>query len=220
MRILAATGLKREARILERAGLVAVPGGGRSSALEGTLAVAARGADGIISLGIAGALAHGLAPGDWVVAEAVVFEGERTAADPAWRDALLARLPGARLGEFLGSETMLTEVADKRRAQAKTGAVAVDMESHVAARVARRLGLPFAAARVISDAADRGLPVAVKVGMRPDGGMALGPVLAALARDPRQLPALIRTGLEVERAFRALANAAGRPWGPPDRPAS
>jgi hypothetical protein len=43
--------------------------------------------------------------------------------------------------------------------------------------------------------------------MRPDGGMALGPVLAALARDPGQLPGLIRAGLESERAFRVLALA-------------
>jgi hypothetical protein len=101
---------------------------------------------------------------------------------------------------------MLTEAAEKRRARASSGALAVDMESCAAARAARRLGLPFAAARVISDAADRTLPPAVKVGMRADGGMALGPVLAATARDPRQLVSLIRTGLEARRAFRALAD--------------
>ena len=34
-------------------------------------------------------------------------------------------------------------------------AVAVDMESHVAARVAHRHRLPFVVARVVSDAANR-----------------------------------------------------------------
>jgi hypothetical protein len=43
--------------------------------------------------------------------------------------------------------------------------------------------------------------------MRPDGGMALGAVLASLARDPRQLPALIRTGRQADQAFRGLAQA-------------
>jgi hypothetical protein len=126
---------------------------------------------------------------------------------------LLARLPGASAGVFLGSESMLVDADDKRRARAATGAIAVDMESHVAARVAERLALPFAAARVISDAADRSLPTAVKLGMRPDGGMALGAVLKALIRDPRQLPGLVRAGLEAEVAFRALARAQ-LGWGP------
>jgi hopanoid-associated phosphorylase len=210
VRILAATGLKREAQILAGPGVLAIPGGGRSAALEAALlAAATEGASGIISIGLAGALAEGLAPGDWVVAEAVLDGGARLPTDAAWRAQLVAALPGAQEGVFLGSEAMLTDAAEKQRVRTATGALAVDMESQVAARVAQRLGLPFAAARVISDAADRSLPAAVKVGMGSDGGMALRPVLAALARDPGQLASLIRTGLEAERAFRALARARG-----------
>jgi hypothetical protein len=78
------------------------------------------------------------------------------------------------------------------------------MESHIAAEAAQRHGLPFAALRFISDDAGRALPKAAQVGMRPDGGMDVGAVLKALAADPREAPALIRTGLEAERAFRAL----------------
>lgn len=204
MKLLVATGLIREATILAGDDLVVVPGGGRSEALEQALIAAADGCAGCISIGLAGALAEGLSPGDWAVADAVLAAGEPIAAHGPWRDALAARLPAARTGLFLGSDAMLTAAADKRRAGAATGAIAVDMESHVAARVARRLGLPFAAARVISDAVGRDLPPAVSVGMRPDGGMALGPVLAALARDPAQLAGLVRTGLEAGTAFRAL----------------
>ena len=40
--------------------------------------------------------------------------------------------------------------------------------------------------------------------MKADGGMDIAAVLKALARDPRQLPPLIRTGLEAEVAFRQL----------------
>lgn len=214
MRLLIATGLRREAEALAGPGVTAIAGAGRAEPLEAALLAAAdQGASVILSLGIAGALADDLAPGEWVVAETVIVGDETIATDPRWREQLLARLPGARTGAFLGSDAMLTLAAEKRRAHAETGALAVDMESHVAARVARRLGLPFAAARVISDPADRDLPPAVKLGMRPDGGMAIGPVLAALVRDPRQLPALIRTGLDAERAFRTLERA-GRSWAP------
>ena len=207
MKLLAATGLRREAAILAGPDLVVVPGGGQGEALERALIAAAGGCAGLISIGLAGALAEGLAPGDWVVADAVLVDGEPMSVHGPWRNALATRLRAAQTGLFLGSEVMLTRAVDKRQSHAATGAIAVDMESHVAARVARRLGLPFAAARVISDAADRNLPPAVSVGMRPDGGMALGAVLAALARDPAQLPALIRTGLEAGAAFRALGRA-------------
>jgi adenosylhomocysteine nucleosidase len=78
------------------------------------------------------------------------------------------------------------------------------MESHIAAKMAARHDLPFAVARVVSDAADRSLPKAAQVGMATDGGMDIGAVLKALARDPRQLPALVRVGGEAETAFKAL----------------
>jgi hypothetical protein len=78
------------------------------------------------------------------------------------------------------------------------------MESHIAARVAARHGLPFAALRVISDAADTTLPPAALAGMRPDGGIAIGAVLASLVQNPAQLPALIRTARDAEKAFRTL----------------
>ena len=82
--------------------------------------------------------------------------------------------------------------------------LAVDMETHIVARVAERHGLPFATLRVISDTAGETLPPAALCGMRSDGTMAIGPVLASLLRQPAQLPALVRTGWNAERAFRAL----------------
>jgi hypothetical protein len=119
---------------------------------------------------------------------------------------LSALLP-AHIGTIIGQDIPAATLQQKRHLYATTGALAVDMESHVAARVAARHDLPFAAIRVISDDAERTLPPAALVGMRPDGGMALGAVLSSLGRNPAQLPALIRTGLDAERAFRALRRA-------------
>jgi hopanoid-associated phosphorylase len=214
--LIAVTGLRREAQIVRRPGVMAIAGGGQGACLEAAiLAAAADGASGIISIGIAGALAPGLEPGDWVVAEAVIDGETVTETDGPWREQLLSRLADARPGAFLASPAMVTEAAEKRRLHAQSGAIAVDMESHAAARAAKRLGIRLAAARVISDAAGRNLPAAVKVGMRQDGGMALAPVLAALARDPGQLPQLIRTGLDAGAALRALRRAADA-WLPPE----
>ena len=105
---------------------------------------------------------------------------------------------------MLGANAMVAEATQKAALHRTTGAVAVDMESHVVARVAQRHRLPFAVARVVSDAAHHSLPPAAHVGMKSDGTMNLPAVLRALLANPGQLPALIRTGLEAERGFRAL----------------
>ena len=199
MTLIIACGLKREARIFNRPGrdLIVVTGGGVVATLERDLDDKAALFPGIIlSCGIAGALAPSLRPGD-VVIDGNVLLVER----------LGQALPHAHRGGIVGSDAIAASAAEKRILHERTGAIAVDMESHVAARVAVRKGVPFAALRVISDCADDDLPPAALVGMRPDGGMALGAVLASLARNPRQLPALIRTGRQADQAFRSLAQA-------------
>jgi hopanoid-associated phosphorylase len=202
--ILAATGLQRERRIVAGPDIEAIASGGDPVRLEAMLDRLAGTASGIISIGIAGALAVGLPVGQWVVADAVMDDGESLPTDPAWTGRLAARLPEAARGVLLGVNAMVAEATQKASLHSTTGAVAVDMESHIVARVARRHRLPFAAARVISDAAHHDLPPAVLVGMKSDGGTDLPAVLRSLLANPGQLPALIRTGLEAERGFRAL----------------
>jgi adenosylhomocysteine nucleosidase len=203
--ILVATGLKREARILQGAAVQVVAGGGDRERLERALEDAAGRASGIISMGLCGALADDLQPGDWVIASRILTAGSVLKSDPDWTTSLAQRLPRARAGPILGSDVVIPDALAKRTAREVTGALAVDMESHIAAGVAARHGLPFAGARVVSDAADRALPKAAQAGMAADGSMDILAVLTALAADPRQLPALIRVGREAETAFRALS---------------
>ena len=202
--ILAATGLQRERRIVAGSDIEAIASGGDPVRLEAVLDRLAGTASGILSIGIAGALAAGLPVGQWVVADAVLVDGESLPTDPTWTSRLAARLPEAARGVLLGVNAMVADATQKASLHSTTGAVAVDMESHIVARVARRHRLPFAAARVISDAAHHDLTPAVLVGMKSDGGMDLPAVLRSLLANPGQLPALIRTGLEAERGFRAL----------------
>jgi adenosylhomocysteine nucleosidase len=202
--ILAVTGLQRERRLLAGPDVEVVAGGGDQVRLEATLDRLAPTARGIISIGIAGALAPGLRPGRWVVGTGVHDRGVALPTDPDWTDWLASRLPGVERGGLLGIDTVAATAAQKAELRRTSNAIAVDMESHVAGRVARHHRLPFVAARVISDAAHRTLPPAARVGMRADGSVDLPAVLRSLAATPWQLPALIRTGLEAETAFRAL----------------
>jgi len=195
--ILAVCGLQRERRILSGPGVEVAVGAGDLDRLT-------VGKRGVISIGIAGALAPGLQPGTWVVAAAVRDGNDLLPTDSDWTARLIARLPAAERGTLLGLDAVAATAAQKAELHRKSGAIAVDMETHLAARVARRHGLPFAAARVISDAAQRTLPPAARVGMRLDGGVDLLAVFGSLLAQPWQLPALMRTAWEAERAFRAL----------------
>ena len=209
VKVLAVAGLKREAGIVGGAEVIVLAGGGAPDLAERIRALISADVAGLISIGIAGALDPALKVGDVVIATAV-FGETRASADPGWRGRLGARLPGARQGVIAGVDHMVVDAPAKAALRQATGALCVDMESHVAAGAAARAGLPFAAVRIISDAAGRALPRAAQVGMRPDGGVDLAAVIAALVADPRQLPALIRTGMEAEAAFKALVRARGR----------
>ncbi|WP_235364857.1 phosphorylase family protein [Sphingomonas sp. ERG5] len=177
--------------------MTVVIGGGDASRLDAELdARAARFPGIIMSSGLAGALDPTLRPGD------IVIDGHHHLVAQ-----IAAALPDARVGAVAGSDTIVATTANKRTLAARTGAIAVDMETHVAAQVAARRNLPFVALRVISDDAGSTLPPAALVGMKPDGGMALGAVLRSLARKPGQLPALVRTGNQAGRAFKSLDRA-------------
>ncbi len=85
-----------------------------------------------------------------------------------------------------------------------SGALAVDMESHIAGRFAQEHGLPFAAIRAVADPHSRALPEAALVGMKPNGAADVIAVARALARSPRQMPALLRTALDTRAAMNVL----------------
>jgi hopanoid-associated phosphorylase len=201
--VVAVTCLSFEARIAAGPGVMVLCGDAPrlAAALESAIA---RGRSGIISFGIAGGLDPALAPGDWVVASRVVAAAERFSTDRAWSKRLLEALPSAVHADIAGVDLPVVDASTKRRLGTTTRTVAVDMESHIAARVAAAHGLPFAACRVIIDPAQRTLPPAALVGLRPDGTPDAGAVLRSLARQPGQLITLLRTALDARAAHAAL----------------
>ena len=197
-------GLRAEAKIARGDGVRVIAGGGDGEALARALAAAAPASRGLVSFGIAGGLDPDLRPGACLVADAIVApDGTTYPADGHW-SAGLARALGAPRALFAGVDAPLAGIAEKRAMHQATAAALVDMESHIVAAAAARSGLPLAAIRVVADPAERQLPHAATVGMRPDGRVDLSAVLLSLARDPRQLPGLIRTGRDARAAFAGL----------------
>ena len=226
--ILVACGMKREAKALSRDGAMVVVAGTDHVRFEAELeAGVAAGARAILSMGLAGALAPRLTVGDWVVGtlsptgmerrewsvgasrprevKPRVEPTARKDASAGWIGRIAGLLPGAVVGRIHADGTLVVTAAQKEALHFSTRALACDMESHIAARVAQRHGLPFAVARVISDAADRTMPRAVQVAMAPDGGIRIGAILLALVTRPWQIPALTGVGMDAGRAMKQLA---------------
>jgi hopanoid-associated phosphorylase len=208
--ILAVCGLTKEAEIAGTDGVVAVTGGGDAAGLKKKLDALHGDITGVISIGLGGALSPLLKVGDVVIGERIVTADGALTCDTTWRVLLAARLAGSHQGALYGSDTVLAGAGAKAALFERSGgALAVDMESQVAARFAAERQLPLAALRVISDDSSHALPPATLVAMRPDGGVSVGRVLWSLARNPLQLPALIRTGSHSSKAFKELLRCRG-----------
>jgi hopanoid-associated phosphorylase len=211
--VLVVCGLPFEAGIAAGPGVVTVRGPGPRRVAAGIDALAGRddaghhGAPpwaGILSFGCAGALDPSLRAGDCVLASCVAGGAEPLPTNPVWTQALAARLPQARCGPLAGLDAPLAAHAAKARLRQQSGALAVDMESHAAALAAQRLGLPFAALRVVLDPAWRSLPPCALAAMREDGGTDLTALLRELARAPGQLGPLTLLAADAWRARRSL----------------
>jgi adenosylhomocysteine nucleosidase len=197
-RILAVTGTKREASVLRGLGVDVIAVGGSVAALEGALANARAPFAGMISFGMAGALNPDLGLGDWVIGTGLAGGAD---CEASWAKSLALHLPKAKLGPIYADGRLISDPAEKHAISQRTGALAADMESHLVAQAAAKAGVFFAVLRCISDEADFALPPAIAVAMKPDGGLALGAVLASIMRNPLQIPDLVKISLCFNRAF-------------------
>jgi adenosylhomocysteine nucleosidase len=206
--ILAVVGLQREGKIVARDGVRVIAGGGDAAGLgrqiEAAIAEAGASLRGIVSTGVAGALDPTLAIGDCVIASGIGSSSGTTATDAVWRARLQDELPSARLGAIAGVDALSSDAPAKQKLRETSGAIAVDMESHIAARCAGAHGIAFAALRVISDRAGQALPPAARVAMRGDGGIDLAAIARSVATKPTQIPDLIRLGRDSGTALAAL----------------
>jgi hopanoid-associated phosphorylase len=212
--ILIVTGLAQEARIAAGPGMTVICSSSDPQQLRALLATLDPSTiRGVISFGVAGGLCPTLKPGDVVVATEVVAGAARWLAGLVLSEELIAGTGLGRRrvveGGIVGVEKVVAAQSGKAALRSETGAVAVDMESHIAADYAAAAGLPFAALRVISDPAGRALPALAMAALKPNGDIDLRKVLRGVARNPLTLRALVSTGLDFNRALRSLRGCRG-----------
>ncbi len=198
-------GMKLEARIAQRSGARVICSA--NNPLLATLlarAAVAREPQGVVSFGVAGGLAPNLRPGTWIVGSEILYGTTRVTTDRAWSNDLLERIPDAIHGVIAGAATPIAKRDDKRALHIETGAVAVDMESHIVAGLAARYGLRMVALRVIIDPAERTLPEAALAAFCPNGNTDVAAMIRSAMERPREIPGLLRTALDAIIAGTAL----------------
>src|SRR5581483_8457956 len=154
-----------------------------------------------------------LAPGTCVIGSDVLSGKQRRATDRRWSEHLLKTIQNPVHGTLLGVPAPVATAEDKRALYLQTGAVAVDMESHVVADVAAAHGLPMAAIRVVTDPATRAIPEVALAAMRPNGTIDASMVFRSLLRRPCQLLSLLQIAIDA-RAARATLRQGRAVLGP------
>ena len=186
---------------------IALSGARRDGAEAACAKLIAAGATHLLSFGLAGGLDPALPAGTLLLPDRVVLpDGMERAVDAPWHARLvelfLDRNP--RVGRHLGDDRAIASTAEKAVLFGRSGALAVDMESHVLALAAEAAGLPFAMIRVVCDVAGEALPEAAIKGVKADGSTDGLGVVAALLRRPGEIPALVRLAGAARAAERVL----------------
>jgi len=203
--VLVVSGLGFEARIAQKVKGTRVCCAQAEAVAPLVAAGIAHGCCGIVSFGVVGGLDPQLRPGSVIVATDVVVADGRFQTDAHWSASLSRLFPDAIRSLIFSSNEIHANPEKKRHAFRKSGAAVVDMESHIAARVAHEKGLPFAALRVVADAAHRFLPQSALDGVRVDGSTNPFAVLRGLARRPHETVGVAALAYDAWIARTALA---------------
>src|SRR6202171_4738774 len=202
--VIVVVGLAFEARIVAATGAHVICSGDGHNLAASLARAISKDCRGLISFGVAGGLLPGLSAGTCVVGSEIQFGALRFITDPNWSPSLLHAIPAALYGKIVGVSAPIAYPFAKRVLFADSGAVAVDMESHIAASAAAASNLPFAAIRVITDPAERTLPKIALAAVRPNGAVNIAAMIGSAMDHPGELRALLQTTLDAFAAHATL----------------
>src|ERR1051325_2598898 len=140
-RMIVVVGMAFEARIAASLGVRVICGGDGHNLAPALARAMAAGCGGLISFGVAGGLAPDLRPGTCVIGSNILGDDGERPTDARWAQRLLRMIPEAVHGPIMGVRAPIAQSCAKAALHRDTGAIAVDMESHVVARVAAQHGV-------------------------------------------------------------------------------
>jgi len=169
--------------------------------------------EGVLSVGLAGALSPECRVGDLVFCQRVhCLEADGRLSAPllsderfleAARRAAHSRGLSSRTGGSLTASRLVAEPQEKAALRHSTGLDVAEMESYWVGRAALERGIPFLALRAVSDGAGDALPDIPGV-VTPEGELRIASALAYALGHPTRLPLLLRTGGRAREAVSSL----------------
>ncbi|MFM7083848.1 MAG: phosphorylase [Hyphomicrobium sp.] len=205
--VILVTGMKIEARLawlLGRRFRAIVREGSEYEFWEKIQEAIKQGGVGIISYGIAGGLHPLLKPGNIIIGDTVVDKNLTFETDLKWRNHLKKIITGSICGKVIGIDQPVTSFSEKNQLYSECGAIIVDMESHIAARIAKVHGLPCVILRVVADHAKREVPEAARQALKPNGTIDFRALIHAIAENPKQMPSVFHLALDFFKAVKSL----------------
>ena len=198
-------GLRREMEALEPSGGVGFPvevhrvgiGPKRAgAAMAAALANGKRRPQGVLLLGVAGAVDPGMETGEMVLAGSYQRDtGDEPAAEAVMPDpamvklaeaaAASSRIPPSRTSS-LTVDHLILENWERQQLRDKYGVASVNMEDHAVAGAARDAGVPFISVRVILDTAEQRLP-----GYLPKLSRGRNAILTEVLMKPWRIPMML-----------------------------
>lgn len=183
-------------------------GMGEEAARNAATRLQERGANSLISFGIAGALEPILRPGDLILPESIYTENLLLPVSLNWRNRIQEHLPShLRVigGKLAASQKVLTSILEKHELAQSTGACAVDLESGAVAKVAADANIPFLAIRAIADPVEFSPPSTLLGAIHQDGSANLVRILSLLLKGSVNLSTLLRLAKELRTARSTLS---------------
>ncbi|WP_024508621.1 hypothetical protein [Bradyrhizobium sp. ARR65] len=182
-------------------------GGGQpadlGTVLDGATAASCKG---VVSFGLAGGLSPELGSGDVVIASGVVGRNGSFSTDDAWSGWLLSAIPRALYAPIAGVDAAIVPRTQRRELGMRSGALAVDMESHLVAQFATRHGMRFVAVRVVIDSMHRKIPRAALACLSSTGEARMSALGRCLLKRPADTLDVMRLCMDWLPARKALVN--------------
>ena len=189
-------------------------GAGAENARKAAELAVSKGATKLMSWGCAAALSPDLKMGDLVLADSLMrIDGVEMPVNATWHQhakTVLGSEVTAYKGALIASNTVISKAQEKQDLYAKTGAIALDMESGAIAEVAQHYALPFLAIRAIADPSSLDLPNAVIKALNENGEVEISKIITSLVFNPKEIPHLIQLGQYFQLAKKTLSSVAKR----------
>ncbi len=201
-----------EVTYLPSGAMLAVSGVGPMRAATTSRVLLEKGATALLSWGSAGGLASKVSPGNLILPKTVIASDRSFYhVDGPWHERLCNRLKGHvgfHTESLVESSRVVRTPAEKASLLRETGAVGVDMESGAVAAVARKAQVRFMVVRAVADAAGTSIPESTLDAIDEFGRLNFFKLIQGLAKNPRELLALVRIARNYRTAQRGLATVA------------